>query len=101
MLKPNLPIYQFKDKSMMLLQNVWKAAIAPAISSPLIQGSQVNDVSLTTNPTTFNHLLSRQMVGWFVVDQNASAMIYRSKPLNDQTLTLTASAPVVVSIWCY
>lgn len=100
MLKPNLPIYQFKDKSLMMLQTVWKAAISPAIASDIVQG-QIIRAKLTAGNTTFNHLLSRQMVGWYIVDVDAATEIYRSGPLNDQTLTLNSSAPCSVSVWVF
>lgn len=98
---PNLPIYQTKDATLQQLQTVWKSQITPAIQSPIIQGHQIDGIKLISGITTFNHLLGRQMIGWFIVDANANVGSFRSQPLNDKTLTLTATGLATVSIWCY
>lgn len=41
------------------------------------------------------------MIGWMLVDQDTLANIYRSKPKNDTTLTLTSDAACVVSLWVF
>lgn len=99
--KPNLPIFNSDNRILTQLQTVWKAAISPAIQSDIVQGRLVEGIDLDTAPVAFNHLLGRKMVGWIVSDQDAQALIARSQPLNDKTLTLTASAPCTVSVWCY
>lgn len=80
---------------------LWKSILDPVIATPLIQGNLIPNVSLVTGANVINHLLGRQQVGWMIVDQNSSAAIYRSKPFNNLTLTLTSSAPSVVNVWCF
>lgn len=98
---PNLPIFQTQDQTLMLLQTKWKQEITPAIQSPLIQGQLISDISLINGVTTINHKLSRKMIGWYVVDIDASAAIYRSQPLNDKTLTLTCNTACTINLWVF
>lgn len=97
---PNLPIFQSDDKTLMLLQTKWKSEITPAIQSSIVQG-QLISANLSNGVTTINHLLGRQMIGWYLIDVNGPATIYRSQPLNDTTLTLTSNAAVAVNIWMF
>ncbi len=83
-----------------LLQTQWAAKLDPLISNQLTQGLLLSQ-ALINGVTTFNHKLGRQMVGWILTDQDSSADIYRSAPLNSQTLTLTSSAAVTVSLWVF
>lgn len=74
--------------------------IGPILKSPLIDGVQINGVVLSTSPTSVQHLLKRVPQGWFIVDSNAAATVYRTDwDLNK--VILIASAPVTVSIWIY
>lgn len=98
---PNLPLYQTDDPTLTQMQSVWKANITPAIQSPILQGHQLNDIKLVVGSNTINHKLQRMQQGWFVVDQNGSASIYRSAPLNATTLALTSNAAVTVSLWVF
>ena len=80
----------------------WKALLDPVLANTILQGNQISGVVLVANtPFVVNHLLSRQMIGWFITDQNANAQVWRTQPLNSKTLTLEASANVTVNIWCY
>ncbi len=85
----------------MLLQQKWAPKINPVLDNQLVQGELIQKVSLAVGANTFNHYLGRQMTGWLIVDQNALATIYRSQPLNSQTLTLTSSAIVTVALWVF
>lgn len=80
---------------------LWKSILDPVIATPIIQGNLILNQVLMTGANVINHKLGRQQVGWFVVDQNASAALYRSQPFNSLTLTLTSSAPATVNIWCF
>jgi hypothetical protein len=80
---------------------IWKSTIDPVIATQLITGNLISNVSLATGSNNINHLLGRIQVGWMIVDQQAAASIYRSKPFNKSTLTLTASAPATVSLWVF
>lgn len=79
----------------------WSSILNPLLKKVLPQGLLLSNVALANGDTTINHLLSRQMIGWFLTDIDGAAQIYRSQPLNDKTLTLTSSAAVTVSIWVF
>lgn len=85
----------------MLVQQRWSSQLNPLLSNVLPQGEMITDVSLINGASTFNHYLGRQMTGWFIIDQNGAASIYRSQPLNSQTLTLTSNAAVTVNLWVF
>lgn len=76
----------------------WASQLNPLLQNPLSSASFLENVSLTMGANTLNHMLGRQMQGWFITDINAAVTIYRSAPLNNLTLTLTASGPAIVSI---
>lgn len=80
---------------------LWKSLLDPVLANQLVNGNLIANISLVTGSNVINHLLSRMQVGWILTDQQAAASIYRSKAFNASTLTLMASAPAVVSIWCF
>lgn len=83
-------------------QTQWSSQINPLLGNPLMRGSLVNNIKLLANtPQTISHGLSRNMQGWFVTDTNAGVVPFRTQPLNQQTLTLQASADCTINIWCY
>lgn len=97
----SLPIFINNDKDLQLLQTRWASQINPVLSNKLVQGQLLENITLVTGANTINHLLSRQQVGWMLVDQDAAASVYRSQPLNNKTLTLTTDADVVVKLWVF
>lgn len=96
-----LPIHLDSNKSLMLMQTTWSGPLNKLLANPLLDGFVIEDVALINGETTINHRLGRKMQGYIVTDLNASAIIYRSKPLNDKTLSLTSSASCVVNIYVY
>jgi hypothetical protein len=84
--------------SLSLMQTRWAAILNPFLASPTNQIQILENVKLANGSTTINHLLGHQMQGWYIVDVNGAATIYRSQPFNDKTLTLTSSAAVTVNI---
>lgn len=86
----------------MLMQKQWASQLNPLLDNPIIQGFSISNISLVANvPITLNHYLGRQMQGWFITDINSNAIIWRTKPMNSQTLTLEANANTVVSLWIF
>ncbi len=85
----------------MLMQRQWSSQLNPLLAVSLTQGSLLPNIALINGTVTFDHYLGRQMQGWIIVDQNALANIYRSAPLNSQTLTLTSDAIVTISLWIF
>lgn len=85
-----------------LMQTQWKSQIDPLLANPIFPGILLSNISMTgSQPLVINHLLSRKMQGWFVVDNMADAVIWRTQPLNAITLTLEASADTIISLWVF
>ena len=96
-----LNVFKSQDQTLMLLQKQWTSQLNPLLAVSLTQGSLLPNIKLINGINTFNHYLGRQMNGWMIADQNAAASIFRSAPLNSQTLTLTSNAVVTVSLWVF
>ncbi len=74
------------------------SSLNPLLANPTNSISIISNVRLIAGTNIVNHLLGHMMNGWFLVDIQGIATIYRSAPMNNLTLTLTASAPVTVSL---
>jgi hypothetical protein len=96
-----LPIFQSSSRELSMLQTQWSSQLNPVLAQPQIQGIQLNDVALVVGANTINHLLGRKPQGWYIVDINGAATVYRSAPMNALTLTITSNAAVSVSIFVY
>lgn len=96
--KMQLPKFLTKDQPFQLMQDKWKGILDPLLAKPLSSSSILQDINLVVGTNTFNHLLARQMRGWIIIDQDAAAEIYRSKPFNSTTLTLNSNAIVQISL---
>ena len=84
-----------------IAQTRWKSQLDPLLANSLNNVSLLSNISLAIGANTINHLLGRAQQGWFLVDIQGAATVYRSQPFNSTTLTLTSSAPVTVSIGVY
>lgn len=85
--------------SLPLTQTRWASILNPFIANPInsiliLQGVQLNNGA----PTVINHLLGQMQQGWFILDINNAATIYRSAPFNAKTLTLFSNASCTVNI---
>lgn len=80
------------------MQTKWKSEIDPILANPLNNCSILKDISLNSGITVINHKLGQLMQGWFIVDIQGAAQIYRSAPFSDLTLTLTSNAQVTCSL---
>ncbi len=96
-----LPIFQTPDRILSMLQTKWSSELNPVLASPLLAGNLLQEVSLISGATVINHKLGRRLTGWFIVDINAAASIYRSAAKNDKTLTLTSNAVAIADIWVF
>jgi hypothetical protein len=95
----NLPL----KLSLPQTQIQWAAAINPVLGNPIINGLQLVNIALINGTTVLNHMLGRNMLGWFITDIDGAAEIYKPKtaPFNSKTLTLVSSAAVTANIWVY
>ncbi len=97
----SLPIYQTTNKDLGLLQTGWAQQLNPVISNPVSKSLLLKDIVLAIGNNTINHLLGRKIQGWGVVDINGPAVIYRSAPLNDKTLTLNSDAIATITLMVF
>ncbi len=86
------------QKSFELMQTKWKSILDPVIKNPLNDVSILKSVTLIIGETKIPHLLGQVQRGWLVLDVNASATIYRSKPFDGSYLYLTSNAVATVSL---
>ena len=93
-----LPLQQTNILPLSLLQTQWKSQLDPVLANPITNMSILTNVTLNNGVTIINHLLGRTQQGWILVDVQGPAIIYRSAPFNNLTLTLTSGAATTVSI---
>lgn len=97
----SLPIFHSDSKDLSLLQTGWAQQLDPVVNNPANQSIIIPNVKLINGATVVNHLLGRQMQGWAIVDITSAATVYRSKPFNNLTLTLTSNAATTVSLMVF
>jgi hypothetical protein len=93
-----LPQFQSDDRDFQLMQSSWASRLDPLLGNPSLKSLILKDITLAIGSNTINHLLGRKQQGWRVIDINGAAVIYRSQPFNNLTLTLTSDAVVTVSL---
>jgi hypothetical protein len=80
----------------------WASIINPVINSPTNNASVLKSVMLTTGHNSVNHLLGRNLQGWYPSRiRNVSATIYDTQDANQTpqlTLDLVASTTVTVDL---
>lgn len=81
-----------------LMLTKWSSILNPLIANKLNDVSILKGISLIVGETKIPHLLDRHQQGWFILDVNAAATIYRSKPLESSFLYLTSNAVATVNI---
>lgn len=94
----NLPL----NLTLSATQTQWAAMLNPLLRLAILDGVATEGIVLVANtPQAISHHLSRTQIGWFVVDINAAAIVYRTQPFNSQSITLEATANCTINIWCY
>jgi hypothetical protein len=84
-----------------LLQTRWKALLDPVLKNAIWQGTLVASISLAAStPTKISTKLGRNPQGWFLVDNQANAVIWRTA-WDNNTITLEASSATTISIWVF
>ena len=80
----------------------WAAEINPVLALPILAGNQIDNITLVAStPKVINHLLARMPQGWFLVDKNANANIWRTTTWTTTTVTLESSANAIISLYIY
>lgn len=97
-----LPKFGTTDKSLALLQTSWSQIFNPIISLPMLAQNTLTSVALLTGVTNnINHMLSRNLQGWFLIRKRGAADIYDTQDTNPQpsrTLQLITDADVTVDL---
>jgi hypothetical protein len=85
-----------------LASTKWAGTLNPVLALPILNGQQITGISLSAaTPKEIPHSLGQIVQGWILVDNNESAIIHRTQPLNAKTITLQASINSIISIWIY
>lgn len=74
-------------------------ALYPLVSNGLLNGIEVKNIAISGD-TVVNHGLGRAVVSYIITDINANANVWRVAATSN-SITLTASGPVTVSLWIY
>jgi hypothetical protein len=99
-----IPRVQTEDRVINQLQDNVISTVNPLVSNPLLSGTLLQSVSLASGANTVNHLLGRNLIGWFVTRRNNASTIYdtqNTNPLPSKTLTLTTSGAVTVDLFVF
>lgn len=83
-----------------LLQHNTERGLRELPGNLLLQGRLLEDVEITTGTAKVAHGLGRRPRGWLIVDQDASATIWRTE-WDDKFIGFDASATVLVKIWVF
>lgn len=76
----------------------------PIFNTPTLGGNLLTNQTLAAGANTINHGLGRNLNGWQIVRQRASASIWDSQDTNKMqnlTLILNSSAPVTVDLYVF
>ncbi len=60
----------------------WAATLNPVLLNPLLGGQVISGIILATGANVINHRLSRKLVGYIVVLNNAAETFYDSQATN-------------------
>ncbi len=100
-----LPIMNSDSQEMSMMQTRWAAVLDPVVANPIVQGSLIRNVALTTGTNEVNHKLGRRLQGWIIVRQRGPASVYDNQDSNSTmqalTLTLVSSAAVIVDLYVF
>ena len=79
----------------------WAAALNPLLGLPLVNGNTVAATLVANKPQAINHGLGRSPQGWFLIDNTADSVVWRTQPFNATSLTLEASANTTINLWVF
>jgi hypothetical protein len=100
----SLPIYQTNVRELSMMQTQWSSQLNPVLTTEIINGHLIPNVSLASGDNVINHLLGRNLIGWFTVGVNAAVTLYDKQATNNMsnlTLILHSSATCIVSLWVF
>jgi hypothetical protein len=102
----SLPAYKkirSPDRVVTQLQDNVEQAIRPLLGMQIAAGRLIENVEvLTGTPKVIDHRLNRAMRGWFIVDKDADANVWKTvSTIPERTLVLNSSANVTLSLWVF
>lgn len=85
-----------------LAQTKWSGTLNPIIALPILNGNMITGINLIANKAqAINHLLQRMPQGWFLTDNTADTVVWRTLAFTQLTLTLESSVNTTISIWVF
>lgn len=85
-----------------LMLTAWAQQINPLLANPIMQGVAITGVTLAaTTPINIPTTLNRTQQGWFLTDNTANAVVWRTQPFNTTTLILEASVATTINLWVF
>ncbi len=95
-----LPDVYTEIRELSQMQSRWSSIIQPVLDLPQNNSVLLQNVVLSTS-SVINHTLGRPLIGWNIVRQRGSAVVYDRQDINqvpDRTLLLSASSGVSVDL---
>lgn len=88
-----------------MVQTRWAQQLNPLLTSPLLQGSLIRNVVLSSGDNQINHKLGRKLQGWILTRQRGvSVAIYDKQDENQMpqlTLALHSGGSIEVDIYVF
>lgn len=85
-----------------LANTKWASILNPILALPMLNGNQIIGINLiATTPQAINHLLGRMPLGWFLTDNTANAVIWRTQAFNQFSIILESDADTTISFWIF
>lgn len=91
---------QTKDDTINRIQDSLVSVLNPVAKISFLDGAQLTNLAITTSAQKFSHNLNRQPQGWFLVDLQGSAIVFRVS-WTATTVSLQASSDVTCSLWIW
>lgn len=99
-----ISLVQTTDRNVNQLQQNIKQALDPVLSNPLLAGTLFTKVSLVSGTNSIPTGLNRNIQGWLIFRNRASANFYDTQDTNPtptKTLQLVSSAITSVDIYIF
>lgn len=85
-----------------LANTKWSSILNPILALPILNGNQIEDVILAAStPLAINHLLGRMPQGWFLTDNTANAVVWRTQEFNQFSIVLESDLDTTISFWIF
>lgn len=87
-----------------LANNKWAGTLNPLLANPIVNGSLLKNISVTTGANSIAHGLQRKLQGYIVVLNSANVTFYDTQATNqmpDIYLVLHASGAATISLYVF